>query len=230
MTAFVVPPPPAPAVPVVVGGAFPVRRIYCVGRNYAAHTREMGGDPARAPPTFFSKPADAVVPGGGAVPYPPATAELHHEIELVVAIGRGGADVPVEAAMGCVFGYAVGLDLTRRDLQRAAKARGGPWDVSKGFDRSAPITPITPRAAWDSHRRGRIWLAVNGALRQDADLAEMIWTVPEIISRLSGLFTLAPGDLIFTGTPAGVGPLAPGDVARGGVEGLPELAVSISGR
>ena len=222
---------PAPAqTSVEVAGSserFPVHRIYCVGRNYAAHAREMGMDPEREPPFFFSKPADAVVPNGAPVPYPPRTGNLHHEIELVVAIGTGGRDIPLASALAHVFGYAVGNDLTRRDLQFAAREKGQPWDVSKGFDRSAPVTAIR-RAAEVAHLdRGRIWIEVNGELRQQADLSEMIWSVPEIVAELSTLFDLAPGDLIFTGTPAGVGPLQRGDSLVGGIDGLETLRTTI---
>jgi len=228
--AYVIPAPPAPSLPVEGAAArFPVRRIFCVGRNYAAHAREMGDDPSRSAPLWFTKPADAVVAITEApdVPYPPATSELHHEIELVVAIGRGGVNISVADAMAHVYGYALGVDLTRRDLQRAAKAAGRPWDVAKGFDHSAPTSAVAPRSRWDAHASGRIWLAVNGEVRQDADLAELIWSIPEVIANLSTLFALAPGDLIFTGTPAGVGPLERGDVVTGGVEGLTTIAFRI---
>jgi fumarylpyruvate hydrolase len=222
---------PAPVQPSVeVAGSterFPVHRIYCVGRNYAAHAREMGMDPEREPPFFFSKPADAVVPNGAPVPYPPRTGNLHHEIELVVAIGTGGRDIPLGNALAHVFGYAVGNDLTRRDLQFAAREKGQPWDVSKGFDQSAPITAIRRAAEVGHPERGQIWLEVNGERRQHADLAEMIWNVPEIIVELSTLFELAPGDLIFTGTPAGVGPVQRGDSLVGGVDGLETLRTTI---
>ena len=227
---FVIPAPPVPDLPVAGDTArFPVRRIFCVGRNYAAHAREMGDDPSRSAPLWFTKPADAVVAitETPEVPYPPATSELHHEIELVVAVGKGGADIAVSAAMDHVFGYAVGIDLTRRDLQRAAKAKGRPWDTAKGFDASGPCSAVVPRARWDGHTEGRIWLAVNGEVRQDADLSELIWRIPEVIANLSTLFRLVPGDLIFTGTPAGVGPLVRGDVVTGGVEGLAELSLRI---
>lgn len=218
---YALPPAAAPSVAVAgTGQRFAVRRIYCVARNYAEHAREMGADPAREPPFFFSKPADAVVPSGSAVPYPARTADLHHEIELVVALGAGGRDVAVADALRLVFGYAVGNDLTRRDLQAAAKQQGRPWDVAKGFDASAPITPIRPAAEIGHIARGRIWLEVNGVLRQQGDVADMIWSVPEIIAELSSYWQLAAGDLIFTGTPAGVGPLLPGDAVRGGVEGI----------
>jgi fumarylpyruvate hydrolase len=205
----------------------PVHRIYCVGRNYAAHAREMGMDPEREPPFFFSKPADAVVPNGAPVPYPPRTGNLHHEIELVVAIGTGGRDIPLASALSHVFGYAVGNDLTRRDLQFAAREKGQPWDVAKGFDRSAPVTAIRRAAEVGHPERGRIWIEVNGEIRQQADLSEMIWSVPEIVAELSTLFDLAPGDLIFTGTPAGVGPVQRGDSLVGGIDGLETLRTTI---
>ena len=222
---------PAPAqTSVEVAGSserFPVHRIYCVGRNYAAHAREMGMDPEREPPFFFSKPADAIVPNGAPVPYPSRTGNLHHEIELVVAIGAGGRDIPLADALAHVFGYAVGNDLTRRDLQFAAREKGQPWDVSKGFDRSAPVTAIRRAAEVGHLDRGRIWIEVNGELRQQADLSEMIWSVPEIVAELSTLFDLVPGDLIFTGTPAGVGPVQRGDSLVGGIDGLETLRTTI---
>jgi fumarylpyruvate hydrolase len=214
-----------PTVPVEGGGDFPVRRIYCVGRNYAAHRREMGGDD-RDPPFFFTKPADAVVPPGRDPAYPSRTGNLHHEIELVVAIGAAGADIPVEGALGLVFGYAVGVDLTRRDLQNAAKDKGQPWDASKGFDDSAPISAIRP---WRGPApQGRIAVSVNGEVRQDATVADMIWNVAEIVSEASKLWRLAPGDLIFTGTPEGVGPLARGDRVEGSVEGVGSLSFKVA--
>lgn len=222
---------PAPAqTSVEVAGSserFPVHRIYCVGRNYAAHAREMGMDPEREPPFFFSKPADAIVPNGAPVPYPPRTGNLHHEIELVVAIGAGGRDIPLADALAHVFGYAVGNDLTRRDLQFAAREKGQPWDVAKGFDRSAPVTAIRRAAEVGHLERGRIWIEVNGERRQQADLSEMIWNVPEIVAELSTLFDLVPGDLIFTGTPAGVGPVQRGDSLVGGIDGLETLRTTI---
>ncbi|HLG88265.1 MAG TPA: fumarylacetoacetate hydrolase family protein [Alphaproteobacteria bacterium] len=202
---------------------FPVHRIYCVARNYAAHAREMGMNPDREPPFFFSKPADAIVPNGGDVPYPPRTANLHHEIELVVALGKGGANIPEAEANGVIFGYAVGNDLTRRDLQFEARDKGRPWDTAKGFDHAAPVTSIYPVASTGILEQGRIWLSVNGIIRQNADLAEMIWPVPAIIAELSTLYELRRGDLIFTGTPAGVGPVVPGDRLEGGIEGLDTL-------
>jgi len=221
---------PAPPAAIPVAGQetlFPVRRIYCVGRNYAAHAREMGKDPDREPPFFFMKPADAIVPGGGKVKYPPGTADLHHEIELVVALDRGGSDIPVAKALEHVFGYAVGLDLTRRDLQSEAKKAGRPWDFGKSFDQSAPITAMYPVATHGHHASGSITLHVNGTLRQQGDLSEMIWSVPDTIAYLSQYYRLEPGDLIFTGTPAGVGAVVPGDKLVGRVEGLAELSVEI---
>lgn len=220
---------PQTSVPISgTGRRYPVRRIYCIGRNYALHVAEMGHDVQRSRPFYFAKPADAIVPSGGIVPYPPRTVELHHEIELVVAIGRAGRDVPVEAALDHVFGYAVGIDLTRRDLQRAAKDRGQPWETAKGFDHSAPISTIHPAAEVGHPAAGRIWLAVNGEIRQDADLAEQIWNVQEAVAELSTLFELAAGDLLYTGTPAGVGPLARGDEITGGIDGIDEIRVRIA--
>jgi fumarylpyruvate hydrolase len=218
--------PPMPPVWVAIHGRderYPVHRIYCVGKNYAEHAREMGSDPEREPPCFFSKPADAVTPGSGEVPYPPGTDNLHHEIELVVALGAGGRDLTPVQALDRVAGYAVGVDLTRRDLQAAAKKRGLPWDTAKGFDFSAPISPITLVQDGSDLQRGRIWLEVNGEMRQQADIADMTWSVGEVLAHLSRLFDLRAGDLVFTGTPAGVGPLKPGDRLRGGVDGLQQV-------
>ncbi len=216
---------PHPCVPVAGGDrGFPVRRLWCVGRNYAEHAREMGFSDREAP-FFFAKPADAVVPGGGAVAYPPRTANLHHEIELVIAVGRGGRNLAADRAGAHVFGLAVGLDLTRRDLQMAFKAKGQPWEMAKAFDQSAPIGPIHPVGALPE--RAGIWLQVNGAERQRSDIARMIWSVPEILAHLSAYVELAPGDLVFTGTPEGVGPLERGDRLLGGIDGLGELAVEI---
>ncbi|WP_304166297.1 fumarylacetoacetate hydrolase family protein [Phenylobacterium aquaticum] len=225
MTSFVIAPPAPATVPVEGETAlFPVRRILCVGRNYAAHRREMGGDD-RDPPFFFSKPADALVPPGGDVPYPPATANLHHEIELVIALKAGGANVPVETAIDLVYGYAVGVDLTRRDLQNAAKDKGQPWEASKAFDASAPISAIRK---WQGPApQGRIAISVNGQIKQDAVVADMIWNVAEIIAEASKLWTLAPGDLIYTGTPEGVGPLKAGDKVTGEIEGVGQLAFAV---
>ena len=217
----------APTVPVVGdSAAFPVRRIYCVGQNYAEHAVEMGGD-GRQPPFFFSKPADALVAGGGDLRYPPMTENLQHEIELVVALEQGGANIPVDQALACVYGYAVGLDLTRRDLQAAAKANGRPWDMSKGFDQSAPISAIAPATVIGHPQTGAIWLKVNGELRQSGDLAQMLWKVAEVIANLSQYVALAAGDLIFTGTPAGVSTIVRGDVLEGGVAGVGELRIRL---
>ncbi len=207
-------------------GRFPVRRIWCVGRNYAEHAREMGFSD-REPPFFFSKPADAVVPGGGDVSYPSRTGNLHHEVELVVAIGKAGADIPAERAVDHVFGYAVGIDLTRRDLQQALREKQRPWEMAKAFDQSAPIGTIHRVADTGALERGAIWLQVNDADRQRGDISGMIWSVPEVIANLSGYVALAPGDLIFTGTPHGVGPVQRGDRLRAGIEGLGELAVTL---
>jgi fumarylpyruvate hydrolase len=226
MTEYVIAAPVQTAVPVSGGGLFPVRRVFCVGRNYAAHAREMGSDPGREPPFFFCKPADAIV-SDGEVKYPPATENLHHEMELVVAIGAAGEDVAASDALDLVFGYAAGLDLTRRDLQDAAKATRRPWDMSKGFDQSGPVGEIIPARAIGHPANGRISLRVNGELRQQADLADQIWPVPEVIAALSKLVRLEPGDLIFTGTPDGVGPLAPGDLAEGEIEGVGQVTVRI---
>ena len=204
---------------------FPVRRIYCVGQNYADHAREMGSNPDRQPPFFFSKPADAVVPDGRSVPYPPRTADLHHEVELVLALGGSGSDVSAAEALTLVLGCAVGVDLTRRDLQAEAKAIGRPWDMAKGFDHSAPIGALALGTPPDG---AAIGLTVNGAPRQRGQLSDMIWSPAEIVSTLSTYVTLAPGDLIFTGTPAGVGRLHPGDRVRAWVEGLPELTFGVA--
>ena len=220
MTNLVIEAPDQVTVPVVGGGVFPVRRIFCVGRNYAAHAREMGGDPNREPPFFFTKPADTVVLPGQDAPYPSATANLHHEMELVVAIGQAGADVAPADALNLVYGYAAGLDLTRRDLQDEAKATRRPWDMSKGFDASAPIGEIVPAAKAGHPAEGAITLKVNGELRQSGDLADQIWPVPDIIAALSKLVRLAPGDLILTGTPDGVGPLQRGDMLEGEIAGV----------
>lgn len=221
---------PRPTVPVAGSDdTFPVHRIYCIGRNYAAHAREMGHDPERIAPVFFMKPADAIVPSGATVPYPSRTTNLQHEIEMVVAIGEPGRDIPAGDALEHVYGYAVGIDLTRRDLQLEAKANRSTWDTAKGFDQSAPISALHPAATIGHPDAGRIWLEVNGEIRQNADLDELIWSVPEAIAELSTFFKLAPGDLIFTGTPAGVGPLAAGDEVTGGIDGIDEIAITIGG-
>jgi len=206
---------------------FPVHRIYCVGQNYAAHSREMGGDPDREPPFYFMKPADSIVESGATIPYPPRTTELHHEIELVVAIGKGGKSIDVTRAKEHIFGYAVGIDLTRRDLQSQAKDKRRPWDTGKSFEHAAPVSAIQQVEEIGHPSTGRIWLAVNGDDRQDGNVKDMIWNVPETIAELSTLFTLAPGDLIFTGTPAGVGPISSGDHITGGIEGVGELSIDI---
>ncbi|TBW35372.1 FAA hydrolase family protein [Siculibacillus lacustris] len=227
MTEFVVAPPSISSVAVVGGGRFPVRRIFCVGRNYAEHAREMGGDPDREPPFFFSKPADAIVVDGADMPYPPLTSSLHFEIELVVAIGKGGVAIPVAAATEHVFGYAVGLDMTRRDLQAEAKKTGRPWDMAKAFDHSAPIGPIRRADEIGHPTRGAIVLRVDGTTRQSGDLSELIWSIPEIVAHLSTAVRLEPGDLIFTGTPAGVGAVSVGDKLEGSVAGVGEVTTTI---
>jgi fumarylpyruvate hydrolase len=227
--AYVFTPPELPSVPVKDRSErFPVHRVYCVGRNYAAHALEMGSNPEREPPFFFTKPANALVANHATIPYPPRTANLHHEIELVVALGKGGQDIAVASALDHVFGYAVGNDLTRRDLQFAARDKGRPWDTGKAFDHSAPISTITPATESGHIAQGRIWLSVNGELRQQADIGDLIWKVPEVIAELSTLFELAPGDLIYTGTPAGVSAVKSGDRLEGGVEGLETLITTIA--
>jgi fumarylpyruvate hydrolase len=219
--------PGAPVLPVAESNqAYPVGRIYCVGRNYAEHAREMGHDPDREPPFFFMKPADAVVQNGATLPFPQMTKDLHHEIEMVVAIGKGGADIPEDKALGHVFGYGVGLDMTRRDLQGEAKKMGRPWEMGKAFDNSAPCTVLKPVAMVGHPAKGAIWLKVNGETRQKGDLSEMIWNVPEMIAYLSRLITLRPGDLIYSGTPAGVGPVKRGDKLEGHVEGVGDLTIT----
>ena len=229
---YAFPPAPIPTVP-VAGSAdsFPVRRIYCVGRNYAAHAREMGSDPDRDPPFFFCKPADAVVPvlPGTTVdlPYPSQTANYHHEVELVVAIGKRGRDIAAADAGSHVWGYTVGFDMTRRDLQFALRDKGRPWELGKAFDQSAPIAPLVPVSRCGHPATGRIWLEVNGKLKQQGDLADLIWSVPETIAHLSKYFELVPGDLIFTGTPEGVGPVVKGDLVTGGIDTIGELSIRI---
>jgi fumarylpyruvate hydrolase len=220
MSDFVLPPPPIVAAPVAGGGLFPIRRIFCVGQNYAAHTREMGGDPNREPPFFFTKPADAIVTGGADAPFPSLTQNLHHEIELVVAILSGGANIPAAEAESHIYGYAAGLDLTRRDLQAQARENRKPWDMSKGFDFSAPLGLIHPAARIGHPKAGRIALKVNDDPRQNGDLADLIWSVPEVVAALSTYVALAPGDLIFTGTPSGVGAILRGDVLEGEIDGV----------
>ncbi len=222
--------PPEPTASVgILGRAerFPVRRIYCVGHNYVSHILETGRDPERESPFFFNKPSDAIVGDGESLPYPPATASLHHEVELVVAIEREGYEIPPEQAEEHIFGYAVGIDLTRRDLQQVAEDRSWPWAAAKAFDRSAPCGLLTPKADCPGVDQGRIALSVNNRMRQSADLKEMIWPVPEIVSSLSRMFLLKPGDLVFTGTPSGVGFVLPGDQLEAVIEGLSPLRISI---
>lgn len=219
--------PHAPvSIPIARGGLFAVRRVYCVGRNYEEHVREMGND-TRDPPFFFAKPADAVVVGGASIPYPPKTEDFHHEIELVVAIGKDGADIAVDAALEHVYGYGVGLDMTRRDLQAQAKKAGRPWEMAKGFDFSAPIGTIEPASAIGHPGKGAIRLSVNGTLRQQGDIEQQIWSVAESIAYLSGFVMLRAGDLIMTGTPAGVGPVVRGDVLEGSIEGIGTVKTTI---
>lgn len=229
---FVITPPPVPAVPVVGGGSFPVHRIYCVGRNYVEHAKEMGFT-GREPPFFFMKPADTAWVAGadGAVSmrYPSLTKSLHHEIELVVAIGTGGRDIKAADAMKHVWGYGVGIDMTRRDLQGEAKKLGRPWDIGKGFEESAPISALVPAAKASVGPDTRIWLDVNGTRRQESTIGKLIWNIPEIIEHLSSAWTLAPGDLIFTGTPEGVNAVEAGDVITGGVDGVGSLKVNVVG-
>lgn len=226
MTDFLFEPHAPVSVPIARGGLFAVRRVYCVGRNYAEHVVEMGND-TRDPPFFFGKPADAIVVGGAAIPYPPQTADLHHEIELVVAIGKDGSDISQADALEHVYGYAVGLDMTRRDLQAQAKKAGRPWEMSKAFDFSAPIGTIEPASQVGHPASGAIELTVNGTVRQRGDLADQIWTVPETIAYLSGFVTLKAGDLIMTGTPAGVGAVARGDVLEGSIAGIGTVRTTI---
>ena len=219
--------PETPVLPVAESNqVFPVGRIYCVGRNYAEHAREMGHDPDREPPFFFMKPADAIVQNGVIIAYPQVTKDLHHEIEMTVAIGKGGASIPEDKALDHVFGYGVGLDMTRRDLQSEAKKMGRAWEMGKAFDNSAPCTVIKPVTMVGHPAKGAIWLKVNGEVKQKGDLADMIWNVPEMIAYLSKLITLQPGDLIMSGTPAGVGPVQRGDKLEGHVDGVGDLTIS----
>ena len=227
MAAYAIPAPPVTTVPVLGGEPFPVRRIYCVGRNYAEHAREMGHDPDREPPFFFMKPADAVVANRSTIPYPPKTKDYQHEIELVVALATGGRDVPAAKALDLVFGYAVGLDMTRRDIQGEAKKMGRPWDMGKGFDQSAPCAPISTVKKVGHIGKGAIWLKVNGEIRQKGDISQLIWSVAETIAYLSGLVTLGAGDLIYSGTPAGVNAVKKGDKLEGHVDGLTDLAITV---
>jgi len=225
---YVIPPPPPACLPVMGREArFPVRRVYCVGQNYADHVVEMGGDPDREAPFFFQKNADDLVAEGGDIPYPTETDDLHHEVELVVALKDGGAGIAAAEAMAHVYGYAVGIDFTRRDRQAEAKKAGRPWIVGKAIDRASPVSALVPVSEIGTPDTGRIWLEVNGETRQSGDLGQMIWKVPEIIAELSRFFTLAPGDVIFTGTPAGVSPVGRGDQVRCGVEAVGTLNVTI---
>ena len=218
---------PVPSLPVEGSDLrFPVGRIYCVGRNYADHAREMGHDPNREPPFFFMKPANAIVENNASLAFPVSTKEVHHEIELVVAIGKGGKNISVEKALDHVWGYGVGLDMTRRDLQGEAKKMGRPWEMGKAFDESAPCTALQPAAKIGHPAKGAIWVKVNGQTKQQGDLSQQIWNVQEQISYLSNLITLQPGDLIFTGTPAGVGPVNPGDKLEGHVDGVGDLVIT----
>ena len=227
MTKTVIPVPEAVTAPIAGREErFPVRRVYCIGRNYAAHAIEMGHDPDREPPFFFQKNPDNL-DFSGYFPYPDKTADVHHEIELVVALSQGGTNIPVAKALDCVWGYAVGLDMTRRDLQGEAKKLGRPWEIGKAFERSAPMGPIVPAEQTGYLESGRITLKVNGDLRQEGDLNQLIWKIPEMISYLSDFFELKPGDVIMTGTPAGVGAVSPGDVLEGDVEGVGTLTVRV---
>lgn len=227
-TLYAISPAPVHSLPIQGERArFPVNRIFCVGRNYSEHAREMGHNPDREPPFFFMKPASAIVADGGEFAYPTLSNDVHHEIELVVALKTGGSDIAASAALEHVYGYAVGLDMTRRDLQGEMKKQGRPWEIGKAFDQSAPMGPIHPRSVVGTLDKGAIWLDVNGQRKQSSDISQMLWNIPESISYLSGLFELQPGDIIFTGTPEGVGAVVQGDVITGGVEGLGELRVQI---
>lgn len=226
MTEYVIPQPDIPSIPVIGRDErFPVRRVYCVGRNYAAHIREMGGD-ERKPPFFFQKPADAIVQNGATVPYPSLTSDFQHEIELVLAIGKAGRNIGIEAASDHVFGLAVGIDLTRRDVQVDARKNGRPWEIGKAFDHSAPITALSPLVG-KLPTEGSISIDVNGDEKQRGDLSELIWSCAEVISVLSTHYELKPGDLVYTGTPAGVSAVKPGDQLTGRIQGLPDLKISI---
>lgn len=222
-------PLPAPVLLPVANSdrAFPVRRVYCVGRNYAAHAIEMGHDPNREPPFFFQKNPDNLIVQRAEFPYPPLSADVHHEVELIVALKSGGDNIETGDALDCVYGYAVGIDFTRRDLQAEAKAAGKPWTAAKAFEHSAPVSEIVPAEAIGHPAAGNIWLTVNGDRKQQGDLNQMIWKVPEIIAELSNLFTLAAGDVIMTGTPSGVGPVSRGDVVSCGIDGIATLTVAV---
>ena len=225
---YVIDPPAIPSLPVTGDiRRFAVNRIFCVGRNYADHAREMGHDPDREPPFFFMKPASAILADGKDMTYPSLSNDVHHEVELVVAIAKGGVNIPSQNALEHIYGYGVGLDMTRRDLQGEAKKMGRPWDTGKAFDQSAPCGAITPVVQWGHPDKGSVTLLVNGEIRQEGDLNQLIWNVPDVIASLSSLFTLEPGDLIFTGTPAGVGPVKKGDVLEAKIDGLPTLNTKI---
>jgi fumarylpyruvate hydrolase len=225
---YIFAPQPLPTLPIRGSDKlFPVHRIYCVGRNYAEHAIEMGHDPNREAPFFFQKNPDTLVPSGGTFPYPDASKDVHHELEMVVALKSGGKDIPQDRALSHVFGYAVGLDMTRRDLQGEAKKLGRPWEVGKAFESAAPCSEIVAASAIGHPAQGAVWLKINGQDRQKGDLNQLIWKVPEMIAYLSGLFELRAGDLIFSGTPAGVGPVKRGDVLHGGVDGVGELKVTV---
>jgi len=226
MQDLVIPAPEPVTLPVAGGGLFPVRRVYCIGRNYAAHAVEMGHDPDKEPPFFFQKNPDNLDPSGE-FPYPPQSADVHHEAEVAVMLAAGGRNIAVDSALDCVFGYALALDMTRRDLQGEAKTLGRPWEIGKAFERSAPVGPVHRARDVGHLSEGRITLHVNGALRQEGDLNQMIWKVPEMISYLSEYFELAPGDVILSGTPSGVGAVARGDVMEVEVDGLGAMAVSV---
>jgi len=226
--AYVIPAPTVTVLPVVGSDdEFPIHRIYCVGRNYADHAREMGHDPDREEPFFFMKSPDNIVAGGRDFPYPAKSEDVHHEMELVVALKSGGDNIPEDKALDCVFGYAAGLDMTRRDLQGQMKKAGRPWEIGKSFEHSAPCSALNPVSAIGHPDQGRVWLEVNGEVRQDGDINQLIWNVAESISFLSGLFTLIPGDLIFTGTPAGVGPVVKGDKLHGTIAGVGEIDTTV---
>ncbi len=228
MSEFVIAPPPAATLPVAgTDAVFPVRRVYCVGRNYAAHAIEMGHDPDKEDPFFFQKNPDNLNTGG-VFPYPPQTSDVHHEIESVACLHKGGTNIAVEDALDCVFGYAVALDMTRRDLQGQMKKAGRPWEIGKAFEKSAPIGAIVPASEIGHPDQGAIWLKVNGEIRQEGDLNQLIWKVPEMIAYLSRYFELAPGDLIMSGTPSGVGPVERGDVLHGHVDGIGDIEFKVT--
>lgn len=226
MTDFVIPAPATPTIPVSGGGAFPVRRVYCIGRNYAAHAVEMGHDPDREAPFFFQKNPDNLDPSGE-FPYPPHSNDVHHEVELIVALKSGGTNIPLDKALDHVWGYAVCLDMTRRDLQGEAKKAGRPWEIGKAFERSGPVGPLVPVSRTGHLSQGRVELKVNGAVKQEGDLNQMIWKVPEMISYLSEYFELKAGDIIMSGTPSGVGAVVKGDVMEASIEGIGSLTVKV---